>query len=148
MCAARWVPPGPHEVRQTCNAVVPACCQLLSVAVNAAAAEQGDIFHNTEFHIASIPCCIVETELSPSVQPSLLFVEIFNQNSATFHVRTEAGRSTVLHLFFRDIFSRKEFRHGLRVFPEMEFEVKSISESEPLNFREFKSCCDYFVGHQ
>ena len=92
----------------------------------------------------SIPRWNVDTELSASVQPSPLFVEIFNQNSTTFHMHTEAGRRTVLDLFLRDILSREEFRHGLRIFPEMEFEVKSISESEPLKL---SGVADYTIGH-
>ncbi len=63
------------------------------------------------------------------MQPSPLFAEIFMQNSATFHMRTEAGRRTVLELFLRDLLSCEEFRHGLRICPELEFEGKSVSES-------------------
>jgi hypothetical protein len=91
-----------------------------------------------------IPRWNIEAELLATVQPSPLFAEIFKQNSATFHMRTEAGRRTVLDLFLRDVLSREEFRRGLRIFPGLEFEVKSVSESEPLKL---SGVADYTIGH-
>ena len=87
----------------------------------------------------------IEAGVDAGVKPSAMFAELFEKNCSTFHMRTEAGRRTVLDLFLRDIVHREEFRRSLRIFPEMEFEVKSVSESaEPMKL---SGVADYTIGH-
>jgi hypothetical protein len=87
----------------------------------------------------------IEAGVDTGVVPSAMFAELFEKNSSTFHMRTEAGRRTVLDLFLRDIVHREEFRRGLRIFPEMEFEVQSVNESaEPMKL---SGIADYTIGH-
>ncbi len=56
----------------------------------------------------------------------------------------EAGRRTVLDMFFRDVLSREEFGSALCVFPEYEFCVTSTEDSRPIRL---SGKADYTIGH-
>jgi hypothetical protein len=76
--------------------------------------------------------------------PSDGFQKLFQQNSMVFCMYKEAGRRTVLDLFFRDVLSREEFGSALRVFPEYKFCVTSTEDSRPVRL---SGKADYTIGH-
>ena len=86
----------------------------------------------------------VNTGPYANVFPSQSFQVLFEQNSQVFSMFKEAGRRTVLDLFFRDVLSREEFSSALRVFPEYEFCLTSTDGSRPIRL---SGKADYTIGH-
>ncbi len=80
----------------------------------------------------------------PELLPDDAFEKVFRKNSASFHFRTEAGRRTFLDLFLRDVVTREEFRSVLRIFTELEHDVKSVADSGE-TFK-LSGVADYTVG--